>query len=103
MTEPLAVEVSNLATSQIAAADEWWCVNRPKAPRAIAEELERAVQLISAQPHLGARARNASLEGVRRLHLARIRYHLYYRVVEVPRRVEVLAFWHVRRGSGPPI
>ena len=78
-------------------------VNRPQAPNAIREELERASLLISVQSEIGARARNISLAGVRRLHLARVRYHVYYRVVTDPERIEVLAFWHERRGSGPPL
>jgi hypothetical protein len=32
-----------------------------------------------------------------------IKEHLYYRVAESPRRVEVVALWHARRGQGPPI
>jgi plasmid stabilization system protein ParE len=39
--------------------------------------------------------------GLRRLHLARIGYHLYYRLAPRLRQVQVLAFWHARRG-GPP-
>ena len=73
MSRPLHVEVSDLARAQIRAAEEWWRVNRPKAPSAIREELERASLLISVQPEIGARAKNASLAGVRRLHLARVR------------------------------
>lgn len=46
---------------------------------------------------------NIALPGVRRLHLARIHYDLYYRLVEAPRRLEILAFWHASRGSHPPI
>jgi plasmid stabilization system protein ParE len=100
---PLHVEVSDLAREQIRAVEEWWRVNRPKAPNAIREELERASQLISVQPEIGARARNISLAGVRRLHLTRVRYYLYYRVAADPERIEVLAFWHESRGSGPPL
>jgi plasmid stabilization system protein ParE len=55
------------------------------------------------QPEIGARARNIALPGVRRLHLARIHYDLYYRLVEAPRRLEILAFWHSSRGSESPI
>jgi ParE toxin of type II toxin-antitoxin system, parDE len=66
-------------------------VNRPKAPNAIREELERASFLISVQPQIGARARNISLVGVRRIQLARVRYDVYYRVVTDPERIEVLA------------
>jgi plasmid stabilization system protein ParE len=58
---------------------------------------------MAVQPGVGALARNVSLPGVRRLHLARIRYDLYDRVVADPDRVEVLAFWHSSRGSGPPV
>jgi plasmid stabilization system protein ParE len=100
---PLPIEVSDLARAQVRAAQEWWRVNRPKAPNAIREELERASLLISVQPEIGARARNTSLAGVRRLHLARVRYYIHYRVVTDPERIEVLAFWHESRGSGPSI
>jgi plasmid stabilization system protein ParE len=58
---------------------------------------------MSIQPEIGARARNVTLPGVRRLHLARIRYDLYYRLVDAPSHLEILAFWHSSRGSGPPI
>ena len=103
MSEPLHVEVSELAAEQIRAAEAWWRLNRPKAPNAIREELERASSLIALQPGIGTRARNATLVGVRRVHLARIHYDLYYRVVEIARQVELLAFWHTGRGSDPPI
>jgi len=43
---------------------------------------------------------NVKLEGIRRLHLARIRYYLYYRVASEP-AVEVLAFWHTSRADLP--
>jgi plasmid stabilization system protein ParE len=98
---PFPIEVSDLARAQIRAAQEWWRVNRPKAPNAIREELERASLLISVQPELGARATNISLAGVRRLHLVRVRYYVYYQVVTDPERIEVLAFWHESRGRGP--
>jgi hypothetical protein len=54
---PLHVEISDLARAQIRAAQDWWRANRPKAPNAIREELERASLLISVQPEIGARAR----------------------------------------------
>jgi hypothetical protein len=103
VSEPLHVEVSEFAAEQIRTAEAWWRSNRPKATNAIREELERASSLIAVQPGIGARARNTSLAGVRRVYLGRIRYDLYYRVLEKPRRVELLAFWHTSRGSSPPI
>jgi hypothetical protein len=54
----------------------------PKPPNAIREDLDRASSLIAIQPEIGTRARNVKLSGVRRVHLTRIRYDLYYRVVE---------------------
>ena len=103
MSEPLSIEVSALAAAHVRAAETWWQLNRPKAPDAIRSELERASSLIALQPEIGTRATNITLAGVRRLHLARIHYDLYYRLVESPRRLEVLAFWHARRGTRPPI
>ena len=103
MSEPLHVEVSALASAQIRDAEAWWRLNRTKAPNAIREELERASGLVAAQPHIGTLARNLTLIGVRRLHLARIRYDIYYRVTDAPHRLEILAFWHTRRGNTPPL
>lgn len=103
MSRPLHVDVSDLAKAQILAAEEWWRVNRAKASNAVREDLERASSLIAVQPEIGARAKNISLPGVRRLRLARIRYELYYRVAEESDQLEILAFWHASRGSGPPL
>ena len=103
MSKLLDIEVSSLAARQIKAAEAWWRRNRTKAPNAIREELERAASLIVAQPHVGALARNVRLPRVRRLHLARIRYHLYYRLSEPAGPLEILALWHASRGTGPPI
>lgn len=71
------------------------------APEAIRDELARAFDLISVHPEAGAKALNPVLPGIRRVHLARIRYHLYYRVT--PSAIEVLAFWHSSRGSNPSL
>jgi plasmid stabilization system protein ParE len=103
VSRPLHIEVSDLAKAQILAAEEWWRVNRLKAPNAIREDLERASSLIAVQPEIGARARNVALHGVRRLHLARIRYDVYYRVGQTAGQLEILALWHASRGASPPL
>lgn len=103
MSGPLPVRIVNSAARAILEAAEWWTANRPQAPDAFAEELRRAFQLIATHPAIGARARNIRLAGVRRIHLARIHYHLYYRVSGSPPVVEVLALWHTSRGSAPPM
>ncbi len=101
MSNPLPVRIVGSAARAIAEASDWWIANRPNAPDAFSEELERALALIASQPLIGARAMNINLAGVRRIHLARIHYHLYYRVASSPPSVDVLAFWHTSRSSPP--
>ena len=103
MSRPLEIDISDLAKGQIRTAEEWWRLNRPNVPNAIREDLERAASLISMQPEIGARAVNVSLPDVRRLHLARVRYYLYYWIRTDPERIELLAFWHESRGRNPPV
>lgn len=103
MSAPLPIEISALADDQISAADRWWRENRQKAPNAIREELERVGALIAFRPNVGARAVNVRLAGVRRIHIERIHYDLYYRVAGSPEYIEIVAFWSTRRGTGPPI
>src|SRR5262249_49062392 len=95
----LPIKVTPLADSQIQKAAAWWSANREKAPHAFKEELQRGFSLISQQPEVGAKATNVTLTGVRRIHLSRIRYFLFYRVKEG--RVEILALWHSSRLKGP--
>ncbi len=82
-------------------ARQWWLENRHRAPNAFVEELRRGFQLITGHPLLGARATNVKLAGVRRIHLSRVRYHIYYRVTDDS--VEVIALWYSSRGSPPPL
>ena len=76
----LPTKVTKRADAQIQKAARWWLENRPKAPEAFKEELQRGFDLISQQPEVGAKATNVKLKNVRRIHLSRIRYFLYYRV-----------------------
>ena len=102
----LPVKATPVADEQIQEAARWWLANRDKAPNAFREELERGFALISQRPDAGAKATNVKLKDVRRIHLSRIRYFLYYRAMKD--RVEVLALWHSSRLKGhvlkaPPI
>ena len=99
MTTPLRIEVTDDARAQIAAAAAWWAENRPSAPGAILQDLDRILGLLSAQPAMGTRALRAKLSGVRRVTLNRVRYYVYYRVVGDA--LQVLAFWHTSRDEGP--
>lgn len=51
------------AERQIREAVTWWLKNRPKAPEAFAEDLERAFLLIAATPGAGEPVRHSSRRG----------------------------------------
>lgn len=95
------VRVTKRAQVQINRAAEWWDENRDVAPEAFDEDLAKAFSLLGIQPRVGAPVASARTRDVRRLHLARIRYHLYYRIRG--NHVEVVALWHVSRGVGPAL
>ena len=103
MNESLPIEITHLAARHIREAEAWWRVNRTAAPNAIRQELERAFTLIASHQNVGGRVLNVQLSGVRRIYLPRIKYHIYFYVIEPPTRVQVVAFWHARRGDMPPI
>ena len=99
MNTPLRIEITDEAQKQISIASAWWSENRPAAPDAIREELDRILGLLCIQREIGTIARRATLTGVRRVTLSRIRYYVYYRVVDDA--LQVLAFWHTSRDLGP--
>ncbi len=96
-----SVKVVRRAVVQIDEAAAWWVKIRRDAPEAIREELQIALDLIARHPNIGAKALNFKLREVRRIHLSRIRYYLYYRVRVEAKTVEVLAFWHTSRAAQP--
>ena len=69
MSTPLRIEITDDAQAQIAAVEAWWAENRPAAPGAVLEELDRILSLLVVQPDMGTRARRAALSGVRRVTL----------------------------------
>jgi plasmid stabilization system protein ParE len=102
MSVLIPVRIVGSAARSIAEAAAWWTENRPKAPDAFVDDLEHTLTLIASHPDIGARARNSRLENVRRVHLARVHYYLYYQVTSGP-SIEVLALWHTSRGSDPKL
>ena len=64
-------------------------------------DLEATLGLLLEQPDIGSRVEQASSPGVRRLHLDRVGYWVYYRVRQD--RLEVVSVWHSRRGGGPAL
>ena len=73
MNTPLRIEITDKAQMQISVASAWWAENRPAAPDAIREELDHILGLLCVQPEIGTISRRATLPGVRRVTLSRIR------------------------------
>jgi len=55
-------------------------INRPAAPGAVRKELQNVMDLLLMQPDIGTPVGEAGSSGVRRFHVERIRFWLYYRV-----------------------
>jgi plasmid stabilization system protein ParE len=101
LTRRLRWTLTRRAAREISEAAAWWRANRPKAPTAFDDEVDRALDLITIQPDIGAQARSMRLSGVRQIHLNRVRYHLYYRRSPSSGEIVVLSLWHMSRGSDP--
>lgn len=75
----------------------------PRRRTLFAKNLKKAFALIAGQPRIGSRATNVKVAGVQRIYLPVIKQFLYFHLSTSPARVEVVALWHARRESGPPI
>ena len=95
----LRVKISARAAAQVRRAAAWWSENRLSAPGAITQDLEESVALLAEQPGIGSKYSGARAGEVRRLYMGRVGYFIYYRVAGD--NLEVLAFWHARRGRQP--
>ena len=101
MNPPLEIVLTRQAQEQIQEAVSWWARNRPSAPGAVREDLDQVLGLLVVQPGIGSPARLGKLKGVRRAILSRIQYFVYYRVTGSS--LEILSFWHIRRGVRPKV
>jgi plasmid stabilization system protein ParE len=101
MSRRAAVRIGRRAAREIEEAAAWWRINRPATPEAFEENLAAALDLLAAQPLVGSASKNSRLRGIRRVHLSRVRYHLYYRADVTGRQIDVLACWHTSRGRSP--
>ncbi len=99
----LEIRVAPRAAAQIREAADWWLANRPKAPHAFEEDLEKAFDLVLSLPGAGQRVRHSRIPGLRRAFLGRVRYYLYYRVDFDQELIKILALWHSRRKGLPPL
>lgn len=98
MSLRLPLQVTRRAAREIRVASKWWDENRPAAPDAFRDAIDKAFELIRTQPDIGAVATNVRLPRVRRILLSKVQYYLYYRAKGAPHpAVEVLAIWHTSR------
>jgi plasmid stabilization system protein ParE len=91
----LRLEFTGAAWRQYRAAADWWHRHRDKAPDAFEDDVAVGLTLIRREPGVGAPVPFARRKDVRRLHLERIRYDTYYRVVRD--EVRVMAIRHASR------
>ena len=97
----LELFISRRAAREIYRIAGWWAANRPAAPGAVRKDLEAAFTLLLEQPGMGTEVAQASSPNVRRFHVDRIRYWVYYR--ERGKRLEVVSVWHSSRGTEPAV
>ncbi len=97
----LGVLIKPRAQREIERAAEWWAINRLAAPGAIRTDLEAALALLIEEPGIGTKVETPRAEIVRRLYLPRVGYFVYYRVRGTS--LEIVAFWHTRRGDNPSL
>ena len=97
----IVVVIKPRAQREIERAAQWWADNRLAAPGAVRQDLEAALALLAEEPGIGTKVDTSRTDVVRRLHLTRIRYFVYYRVRS--NRLEVVAFWHASREQGPSL
>jgi len=98
---PPALRIVRRAATEVERAELWWRENRLAAPEALREDIQGAFSLLLGQPGVGARVGNTKLSGVRRLHLGRITYFVYYQIRGD--ELVVLSLWHSSRGKGPKL
>lgn len=93
------VETTPEADAQFDEIYRWWRINRSAASNLFIHELDTAFELLSRSPFAGSKYEQDP--GTRRLLMRKTGYHLYYEVrSEV---VLILAIWHGKRGTGPPL
>ncbi len=95
------VLITRRAEQQIDAADRWWVENRAGAPDAIRDALSLLIDRLATLPLSGSLVPTARHAATRRILLADVGYHVYYRVRGD--RVEILRFWHAARGTSPRV
>lgn len=96
-------EISRRARRQIERIQAWWTDNRPAARLLFLDELEKAEQMLRADPELGIVYTVQRSGAIRRLLLGKTEYHLYYRYTAHRNELVVVAVWGATRGYTPKL
>jgi plasmid stabilization system protein ParE len=88
------------ARDQIREASDWWQSNNSQL---FANEIDKALELISDNPNIGELYDHPTKVGIRRRLLKATSFYLYYRKDPNRNALQVLSLWSTRRGSPPPI
>lgn len=91
------------ALVQLESTHHWWRANRSAAPSMFIDELQAALELISALPRVGRAVRHPRRRGVRRVLLRRSRVHVFYQYDAASDVIRIAAVWGAVRGAPPPL
>ena len=91
------------ADRSIEKADAWWRQHREKNPELFTAELIEATRMLRQAPHIGKRALDVELPGVRFVIFQKTQKLLYYRVLEEEDVVELLLLWGARKEQPPKL
>ncbi|MFO0725872.1 MAG: type II toxin-antitoxin system RelE/ParE family toxin [Myxococcota bacterium] len=103
MQPKFKIHIVNSTLADYEHARAWWAAHRPKAPLAIEEDFDEAMQRLEEHGDKIGAPIGPLRRGYRRLLLPRVRYYVYFRHLDKAGVIEVLALWHVSRGEPPQI
>ena len=99
----MKVRFSPRARRRVKLVAKWWRDNRPAAPTLFYDELETAIEMLMAQPMLGAEHRTLDGVTIRRVLLPRSLQHVFYGVDEEKGVIVIYTVWGATRGRGPKL
>ncbi len=97
----MRVVVTEAAATELEAVARWWAGQGRGSPMTLVEEFDDACRRLAEGPGIGVRVK--SRHHVRRCHLERARYWVYYLVDEDHDVVSVLHVWHTSREGAPDL
>jgi len=91
----IAVVFTARARRQLQTALQWWQQNREKAPNALRDDLDDALELLIETHDIGVMVGKRGFRPIRRYHLQRTSYDIYYFVAQGV--LTVTNVWHSSR------